>query len=387
MQYREFGESEWRVSALGFGLMRLPMLKGEPYGGRVDQREAIRMIRHSIDLGVNYLDTAYGYHGGTSEGILGKALKHGYRERVKIATKSPIWLIKRPKDFDKYLDQQLERLQTDRIDFYLFHGLNAKSWNNPVRKHGLLKRAEAAINDGRIGGIGFSFHDDFPAFKRIVDGHDDWCLCQIQYNYMDTENQAGTKGLRYASSKGLPVVIMEPLLGGRLASPPKPIRAILDKHAGVRSPADLALQWLWNQPEVSVVLSGMSTMNQLNGNIRSANRSGIGSLESDKLGLIRKITKEYRNRIPIPCTNCGYCMPCPHGVNIPENFEEYNNGMVHDDLKTARLVYNRFLDKEGRADKCKQCGKCEEKCPQRIPISRLMPKVHAVLGEGVDKKP
>lgn len=387
MQYREFGESGWKVSALGFGIMRLPTLDGKPCGRRIDREEATRMIRHAIDRGVNYLDTAYAYHGGTSEGFLGKTLKHGYRERVKIATKSPVWLIKKPNDFDRFLDQQLHRLQTDHIEFYLFHGLNGREWNDVVRKRGLLKRAKAAIRDGRIGGIGFSFHDDYAAFTKIVDGYDDWCLCQIQYNYMDTENQAGTKGLRYAASKGLPVVIMEPLLGGRLANPPRSIRAIMRSQGRGVSPADLALRWLWNQPEVSVVLSGMSTMGQVNGNLRSANRSGVGSLGRDELELIRSIKRKYREMTPIPCTKCGYCMPCPNGVDIPRNFKEYNDGFIHGDLKNARFAYKNFFAKKERASACRQCGQCEERCPQKIPIQKLMPKVHAVLGEGVTERP
>jgi predicted aldo/keto reductase-like oxidoreductase len=362
--------------------MRLPTLDGKPYGKKIDREKATRMIRHSIDQGVNYIDTAYPYHEGMSEVLLGRVLKEGYRERVKIATKSPIWLIKKSKDFDTYLDQQLERLQTGHIEFYLFHGLNGQTWKEVVKRHDLLKRAKAAVKDGRIGDIGFSFHDDFAAFKQIIDGYDDWCLCQIQYNYMDTENQAGTKGLKYAASKGLPVVVMEPLLGGKLAIPPEPIRDILRKEGRGTSPADLALQWLWNQREVSVVLRGMSTIRQVNGNLKSADRSGVGSLSPDDFELIRRIKSRYLGMVPVPCTKCGYCMPCPNGVDIPKNFELYNDGIIHDDIKDARFSYNRFFEDKEKAGACKQCGKCEEKCPQKIQIQRLMPELHAVLGEG-----
>ena len=382
VQFREFGGSGWKVSALGFGCMRLPTLDGKPYSRKIDRDKASRMIRHSIDLGVNYIDTAYAYHGGMSEVLLGKILKDGYRERVKLATKCPTWLIRKSKDFDTYLDEQLKRLQTDCIEFYLFHGINGQTWKDVVKKYSLIKRAEAAIKDGRIGGIGFSFHDDFSAFKKIVDGYDDWCLCQIQYNYMDTENQAGTKGLKYAASKGLPVVVMEPLLGGKLANPPESIRAILRDEGGGASPADVALQWLWNQREVSVVLSGMSTMRQVNGNLRSADKSGVGSLRADKLELVRHIKNRYLGMIPVPCTKCGYCMPCPHGVDIPKNFEVYNYGIIHCDLKDARSSYSRFFDKKERASACKQCGECEKKCPQKIAIQKLMTELQAVLGEG-----
>lgn len=380
MMYRRFGKFSWKVSALGFGAMRLPTSDGKPMSEKVDETESIRMVRSAIDRGVNYVDTAYPYHNGNSEIVLGKALKDGYRERIKLATKSPVWMIKKAKDFDTFLDQQIKRLQVDQIDFYLLHGLDKRRWDDVVLKLDLLKRAEAAIQDGRIKHLGFSFHDDFDAFKEMVDGYDRWALCQIQYNYMDTKNQAGTKGLKYAASKGLAIVIMEPLLGGRLANPPEPIRAILEKGSKKRSPVDLALQWVWNQPEVSVVLSGMSTMSQLDDNIGFANRSGPGRMNEKDLGLIEKIRKGYAQMLPISCTKCGYCMPCPNGVDIPRNLEVYNNGCIHDDLRTARNTYQRFMNEKERASACIQCGTCEEKCPQKIPISEWMSKVHASLG-------
>lgn len=381
MKYRTFGRLDWKVSALGFGCMRLPTVKGEPSDEKVDEAEAIRMIRLAIDQGVNYLDTAYPYHNGTSEVVLGKALEDGYRERVRVATKSPVWLIKKTEDFDTYLDEQLKRLQADYVDFYLFHGLNKKTWHDVILKFNLLSRAEAALRDGRIRFLGFSFHDDFDAFKEIVDGYDSWSFCQIQYNYMDTENQAGTKGLQYAASKGLAVVVMEPLLGGRLTNPPRPVKDILDREGKGRSPSDLALQWIWTQPEVSVILSGMSTMGQVKENIRSANRSAIDSIGKGDLELIDRIRAKYMEKIPISCTNCRYCMPCPNGVDIPSNFELYNNGFIHEDMDRARFTYSRFFEEKERASACKQCKECEEKCPQKLPISDLMTKVHATLSE------
>ncbi|MCU0851954.1 MAG: aldo/keto reductase, partial [Thermoplasmata archaeon] len=225
------------------------------------------------------------------------------------------------------------------------------------------------------------FHDDFKAFKKIVDGYRGWSFCQIQYNYMDTENQAGTKGLKYAASKGLGVIVMEPLLGGRLANPPDAIRSMIKANDRGLAPYDLALQWIWNQPEVSLILSGMTTMSQVRGNLRSADRSGVGTLGRGKEKLVQRVRERYKGMIPIPCTKCNYCMPCPHGVNIPGNFEEYNDAFIHDDLRYARMLYARFWDKKSRADACKQCRACEKKCPQKIPISTLMPKVHKVLGE------
>lgn len=382
MQYRDFGKTGWKVSALGFGAMRLPTAAGQPMTKMIKEAEAIGMIRHAVDRGVNYIDTAYGYHEQKGEALVGKALRDGYRDRVRVATKSPVWLIEKKTDFDKFLGKQLKRLGTDHIDFYLFHGLNKNAWEKTVLKHGLLKRAEKAVADGRIGGMGFSFHDDLKAFKQIVDGYDQWALAQIQYNYLDTENQAGTKGLRYAASRGIPVVIMEPLLGGRLANPPRHVRDILTLRGRKVIPYELALRWVWDQPEVATVLSGMSTMNQVRGNLRAASRSGVGDLRAEERRLIERATKKYRSMAVIGCTKCNYCMPCPHGVAIPVNFEEYNDAYVHGDLKNARRTYERFFNPKKRAGACKHCRACEKKCPQKLPISDLMAEVHAVLGEG-----
>jgi predicted aldo/keto reductase-like oxidoreductase len=382
MKYRKFGKLDWQVSALGFGLMRLPTTDGNPLSEKIDEKQAIAMIHNAIDHGVNYLDTAYVYHGGKSEVVLGKALKDGYREKVRIATKLPVWEVKQQKDFDKFLDEQLKRLGTDHIDFYLFHGLGASRWNDIVLKLNLIEPAERALADGRIRNLGFSFHDEFKVFKEIVDGYEGWTFCQIQYNYMDTKNQAGTRGLRYAASKGLGVVIMEPLLGGRLANPPKAVRAVLEKHGNGHTPADLALQWIWNKPEVSVVLSGMSASAQVEENLKSADESTPGSLSAGQLKLVDRIRKTYSSLVPVPCTKCSYCMPCKNGVNIPRNLEEYNDAFIHDDLRSARSTYTRFIPETERASACKQCKECEEKCPQKIKISELMPKVHAVLGKG-----
>jgi len=381
MRYRKFGRIGWEVSALGFGCMRFPTLDGERVSKKIDEKESTRMIRHAIDNGVNYLDTAYGYHGGRSEVLLSKVLRDGYRDKVRVATKSPIWLIEKGTDFDIYLDKQLRRMRTDHVDFYLFHGLNRKSWTNTVLKRGLIRRAEKALREGKIGHIGFSFHDDFKAFKEIVDGYDGWSFCQIQYNYMDTENQAGTKGLKYAASRGLGVIVMEPLLGGRLSNPPPDVKRAIREFDKKQSPSDIALQWIWDQPEVSLVLSGMSTMRQVRGNLRSANASGVGSLDRATRDLVSRIKKKYKEMSPIPCTKCGYCMPCPNGVDIPRNFEEYNDGYIHGDVKGARAMYQEYMSKKVRANACVQCGECEEKCPQKIKISQMMPKVHEVLGE------
>jgi len=375
VKYRPFGELHWQVSALGFGCMRFPTKDGHE---NIEEIEAGRMLRHAIDQGVNYLDTAYAYHGGNSESFVGRVLADGYREKVRLATKLPSWKIEERGDFDRYLNEQLERLQTDHIDFYLLHALKEEWWHR-LRDLGVIEWAEGAMKDGRVGHLGFSFHDDYEVFKEIVDAYD-WTFCQIQYNYMDIENQAGTRGLKYAASKGLAVVVMEPLLGGRLVDPPDPIREIWSEAPTARTPASWALQWLWHQPEVSVVLSGMTTMEHVTENIAAAERSGVGTLSDEELALVDRVRVVYRELCPIPCTQCNYCMPCPHGVDIPRNLEIYNEGIMYDKHESARRSYE-FLAEEKRASACTACFECEDQCPQDIPISQWMSQAHHVLGE------
>lgn len=379
MQYRQFGKLDWKVSALGFGAMRLPILDGK--SSNIDQAKATEMIRYAIDNGVNYFDTAYVYHDQKSEGAVGLALKDGYRERIKIATKLPIWLVKTTADFDRLLNEQLERLQTDHIDFYLLHALNKGSWQK-ILDLGLIQEAEKALADGRIRHLGFSFHDKLDTFKQIVDGYDKWTFCQIQYNFMDTEFQAGKEGLQYAAAKGLAVVIMEPLRGGKLAADIPAARPLWESAAIQRKPADWALQWLWNQPEVAVVLSGMSTLDQLKENVESAAASSIGLLSAQELELVEKVNKELTARSPIPCTACEYCLPCPHGVNIPRNFESYNNAAMYNDVNDSRMDYKMWISDPEKASECIQCDECLDKCPQQIAISTWMPVIDSVLGQG-----
>jgi predicted aldo/keto reductase-like oxidoreductase len=378
MQYRTFGKLDWRPSALGFGAMRLPVIDNDM--SRIDEEEATRMIRHAIDHGVNYVDTAYSYHQQQGEPFVGRALKDGYRERVRVATKMPTWLIEKPEDFDRYLALQLERLQVERIDFYLLHALEAARWAR-LRDLGVLDWAERQMAAGLIGYLGFSFHDSFEVFKEIVDAYDRWTLAQIQYNYMDVDYQAGQRGLRYAAAKGLAVVIMEPLRGGQLARvpPPQPVAALWATASRQRTPADWALQWLWNQPEVSLVLSGMSTMQQVEENLASADRSGVGSLSAEELALIERVRAAYRGLSPIPCTQCRYCVPCPNGVEIPHIFEIYNQVMMYDDPRTGRMLYG-WLKETQRADQCVECGQCQDACPQGIAIIEWLKKAHALLG-------
>jgi predicted aldo/keto reductase-like oxidoreductase len=377
MQYRPFGKLDWRVSALGFGCMRLPTLDGD--SSKINEPEARKMLYYAIDHGVNYVDTAYGYHGGNSELFLGRALKGQYRDKIRLATKLPCWLVKTAQDFDRLLNEQLQKLQTKHIDFYLLHSLSKSSWTK-VRDLGVLEWAQNPLADGRIGYLGFSFHDKYEVFQEIVDAYD-WTFCQIQYNYMDIEEQAGSKGLQYAAAKGLAMVIMEPIMGGFLANPPQPILELWDTAARKRTPADWALQWVWNQPEVSVVLSGMSTREQVKENVASAQASGGNVLTEEELALIARVRERYRELRPIPCTQCEYCLPCPNDVNIPHNFKLYNDGLVYGTLARVRDLYS-WMEKPARAESCLQCQECEEKCPQSIAISEWMPIVHEVLGEG-----
>ncbi|MEE8355423.1 MAG: aldo/keto reductase [Candidatus Bathyarchaeia archaeon] len=372
MNYRKFGKLDWEVSALGFGSMRFPILDGD--NSKINEPEAIKMVRHAIDNGLNYVDTAYGYHSGNSEGFVAKVLKDGYRQKVALATKLPVWLIETYEDFDKYLDEQLGKLQADRIDFYLLHGLNKTRWPK-VRDLGVTKWAEEKIAEGKIGHIGFSFHDNFEMFKEIVDAYDGWTFCQIQYNYMDVESSQkgpGVEGLKYAASKGLAVIVMEPIQGGRLAmAPPVDIQRIWDEAKTKRTGAEWALQWVWNQPEVSLVLSGMSIMRHVKENLVSAGRSGPGTLTPEELALVDRVQKKYLELGTIGCTKCDYCQPCPEGVLIPDIIEVLNQNYTSTGDET-KAAYHAAIPEVGRAVHCEQCGECEEQCPQALPIMSLM---------------
>lgn len=377
MQYRRFGKCDFEVSALGFGCMRLPVIDNDE--GKINEEEAIRIIRYAIDNGVNYIDTAYPYHKGQSELVVGKALKDGYRERVKLATKYPSWLANSYEDFDKYLNEQLDKLQTSSIDMYLVHSLTKSRWEK-LKELGVLRFLDEALKDGRIKYAGFSFHDDKETFKKIVDDYN-WTFCQIQYNYMDENYQAGTEGLEYAADKGLAVIIMEPLKGGKLAkTPPAKVQAIWNKSNVKKTPAQWALNWIWNRPEVAVVLSGMGTMEQVVENMQTASEAYPDSLTRDQLDLISEVKEAYKSLIKVDCTGCSYCMPCPAKVDIPENFELYNHGVMYDDIENSKKAYFRFLGEENRASACVKCGKCETVCPQHLSIRKHLEEVHSALG-------
>ena len=381
MQFRDFGAIDFRPSALGFGAMRLPVLPGEdgrPDFKRIDYPLATAMLRRAVDGGVNYVDTAWVYHEDQSETWLGGALADGYREKVKIATKMPVWLVKQPGDFDRMLDTQLERLQQDHIDFYLLHSLGTEHWKCVV-EHGQLDAAERALADGRIRHLGFSFHDTYEVFEEIVAATDLWEFCQIQFNYMDEDYQAGRRGLELAAARGLGVIVMEPVRGGALArNLPPQVEALWAGAPVRRSPAEWALQWVWNSPEVSFLLSGMSTMEHVEQNLEYAGRSRPGLLTSDELALVGRVRDLYRELSPIPCTACRYCMPCPQGVAIPDILELYNDAHIYGEPARQRFFYT-WLDEGERATSCTACKECEDKCPQGIAIAGWMEKAQAFL--------
>ena len=382
MQYRDFGQIDFKPSALGFGAMRLPVLTdadGKPDFKRIDYPLATEMLHKAVDAGVNYVDTAWMYHEDTSEVWLGEALKGGYRERVKIATKMPVWNVEKPSDFDRILGTQLERLQVDHVDFYLLHGLDAGHWQM-VLEHGQLASAERALADGRIGHLGFSFHDAYEEFETILAATDLWEFVQIQYNYMDEEYQAGRKGLELAAGKGLGVIVMEPVRGGALArNLPPQVQAVWDEAPVKRSPAEWALQWVWSHPEVSFLLSGMSTMEHVEDNLRSAGRSRPGLLTQEELALVARVRDLYRELSPIPCTSCRYCMPCPQGVAIPDVLELYNDAHMYDNLQRQQMAYRVFFADNERADSCTACGECVDKCPQGIDVPGWLERAQAFL--------
>lgn len=380
MLYRRMKKVPYDLSILGFGCMRLPVTKD----GRIDEAHATEMLRYAIDRGVNYVDTAYPYHNGESEPFLGRALHDGYRERVNLATKLPSWLIKSREDMDRYLNEQIRRLQTDHIDFYLVHGLMKPFWDS-LRQLDVADFLDDAIADGRIRYAGFSFHDELPLFREIVDAYD-WAFCQIQYNFMDEQYQAGTEGLQYAADKGLGIVVMEPLRGGMLTKEIPSINEIWRKAPVQRSLSEWALRWVWNHPEVTVVLSGMSSFEQVVQDVSYAENGIPDALSQEELRLFKEAEAEYKKRIRVPCTGCRYCMPCPSNVSVPECFEMYNQACMFNAPGVASFNYSIVLGgmlagSPGFASQCQECGECEEKCPQGIPIRENLKKVAEYFGK------
>jgi len=379
MLYRTMKKNGDSLSILGFGAMRLAQ-KDQ----KIDEARATRQIRDAIDQGVNYVDTAWPYHGGESELFLGRALSGGYREKIRLATKLPSWLIKAQGDMDRFLNAQLKKLNTSRIDYYLLHGLNRVLWDSLNSFHA-LEFLDKAKKDGRIVNAGFSFHGVSGDFQGIVDAYD-WEFCQIQYNYLDTETQAGKKGLEYAASKDLGVIVMEPLRGGTLGrpSPPPAVQKVWDTAQPKRSPVEWALRWVWNHPEVTSVLSGMNEESHIDENIAIARSAHPDSLTESELQLIEKAAQTYRKIMKVGCTGCGYCLPCPADVLIPTCFDTYNSMHMFNTTAEAPFMYvmrmgGSLTGKPGYASQCVECGECLERCPQQIDIPAQLEKVASEL--------
>lgn len=379
MEMRQWEQSGLKTSIFGIGCMRLPLQAGQTDSARIDEAKAIRMIRAGIDGGVTYIDTAYPYHGGNSELVVGKALQDGYRERVFLATKLPVWEVKSADDFDRLLNQQLEKLQTDHVDFYLLHALHQGTWGK-VRDLGVLEFLDRAKADGRIRYAAFSFHDQLPLFKEIIDSYA-WDMCQIQLNILDVDYQAGLAGLEYAAARGIGVVVMEPLRGGALAAHvPADIQAVWDEASEQRSGVDWAFRWLANRPEVKVILSGVSTMEQLEDNLRIFADTKPGCLTAEDEARVDRVRALYQSKIQVDCTGCEYCLPCPSGVAIPAVFRAYNQAFMIEDLASGQSSYEWLVKNHEDASLCVECGACEQVCPQHIPIIEKLKDAHAYLG-------
>jgi predicted aldo/keto reductase-like oxidoreductase len=385
MRYRKLGKTGVDASILGFGAMRLPMLgSGNPADAfdpnvPIDETEAAKMIEHAIEHGVNYFDTAYGYHGGKSEIFLGKALKK-HRSKVMIATKLPTWNVEKEADLERFFNEQLSKLGTDYIDCYLIHGLGAANWVK-MKNLGTLNFFDRLRSSGQVRFVGFSFHDEIKVFKEIVDGYD-WSMCLVQYNFYDQNYQAGQEGVAYAAAHGMGVVVMEPLRGGKLVDKiPPEVQAIWDSAPVKRSPVEWAMKWVWNQANVTTVLTGSSSLAQLAENARFAQEASAGCLSPEDQAVIDRARAAYRKMLKVDCTGCGYCMPCPSGVNIPHNFTLYNDSFLFKGAEFNAFFYNRLLAPDQRASNCNECHTCEEKCPQKINVPEALKEVHQKLGE------
>ncbi|MBQ3529942.1 MAG: aldo/keto reductase [Oscillospiraceae bacterium] len=374
MKYRKdkYGNE---ISTLGFGCMRF-----QRSGGSIDMAEAERELMAAIDAGVNYFDTAYIYPG--SEAVIGEIFaKNNVREKIYIATKLPHYLIKSREGMERLFKEHLKRLKTDYIDYYLMHMLtDVQTWEK-LKKLGILEFLEEKKASGAIRQIGFSYHGNTDMFCKLVDAYD-WDFCQIQYNYMDEHSQAGRRGLQYAHEKGLPVIIMEPLRGGKLVNRlPQKAREIFENYPVKRTPAQWAFRWLWDQKEVTCVLSGMNSMEMLSDNVKTASETEIGELGEKEQQMLKQVVSAINAGMKVGCTGCGYCMPCPKGVDIPGAFAAYNR--LASEGKFAGLK-EHFMCSAARQDStaaynCIGCGKCETHCPQGIQIRQELKNVQKAL--------
>jgi hypothetical protein len=376
MIYRKFGHTDVDVSQLVFGCMRFPLADPDD-PSKIDEDHAARMLHYALEHGVNYFDTAYPYHREQSEPFVGRTLKE-HRSDLFLATKMPMWKLESREDLDTYFNEQQERLQTNVIDMYLLHALGESHWKK-IQELDILSYVDGLLKEGKIRFAGFSFHDELPLFKKIVDAYP-WTFCLIHVNYVDTKYQAGLEGLRYAAGKGLAVEIMEPLRGGKLANRvPQEVLDIIKKTGRNQTPAQFALRWLYNMPEVNCVLSGMSTLEQVEENARFASEDHRGTLTERELDAYAEASAFYQSRTKVNCTQCGYCMPCPNHIPIAFILDLYNDVFMYDALEESQWAYSHFISPEGSAEHCKECGECEEKCPQKVPIMEALRDAHELL--------
>lgn len=374
MKMRSMEKLGVETSLLGFGCMRFPQTPE----GKIDEALTQKMIDKAISEGVNYIDTAYPYHDGQSEVVVGNVLKKYDRDSYYLATKLPVWLVNTVEDVDKYLEEQLSKLQTDHIDFYLMHAMGKERWDKMV-KIGCVERLAELKKQGKIRYMGFSFHDKYEVFEEILN-YCDWDFCQIQLNYMDAEEQAGLKGYQLAVDKGIPVVVMEPVKGGSLAVFAEDITAKLKELDQEATPASYALRWVGSLPGVKVILSGMSSMEQVEDNLRTF--KDFKPLSEKEQEVIRQVTEILRSRVQNGCTGCRYCMPCPAGVDIPGCFAAWNTYHMYQNYNAVSWNWEVSLGDAHKPVNCVQCGKCEAQCPQKIAIREDLKKVQADL----DKK-
>lgn len=375
MQYRFMTKDQVKIFSLGFGCMRFPVRNQD--NSDIDVAQTDEMLSFAIEQGVNYLDTAYVYHDEKSEEYLGNFLKKIDRSKVYIATKLPMWLCNEYADYEKYLDIQRMRLGVEQIDFYLLHSLGKDSFEK-MKELNVFRFLDEMKKCGKIKYAGFSFHDEYEFFPSIVDSYD-WDFCQIQLNYLDIHYQAGLAGLKYCHEKGISVVVMEPLKGGKLASVPSEVEQIFDQLPDKRTPAEWAQRFLYAQEGVSLILSGMSHLDQVRENIQIAKANTSTPLSDQEKEAFRYAKAFFDQRIQINCTTCGYCMPCPTGVNIPGVFTRYNESYVFDCLEDNQKSYRKLIDQEKDASRCVACGQCETLCPQHLEIIEGLEKADAIL--------
>ena len=380
MNYRKYGKLNYEVSALGMGCMRLPRIykDGKAY---VDLEKAFELIRYAVSQGINYFDTAYGYHNQTSEAVLGEALDGGLRQKVKIATKQPVWAMKTQTDIRRNLENTLKKLRTDYIDVYLIHNINPACWDE-VQRRDIYREYEKFRDEGLIKAIGFSYHGDAELFQQVLDAYP-WDMCQIQQNFLDTDREATETAYTLAGQKGCALVIMEPLRGGGLAKASSAVQALYDDYPIKRSPVEWAFRHLLDYEPVSTILSGVTTMEQLKENIAIMSQPDAipGCLSAADINLLRNVKAAYDAISIIPCTDCEYCMPCQHGVDIPRVFGLYNDAVRFENFDPSKRGYWFAALMGCDVSRCRECGDCIQKCPQRIDVmSQLKFAHHALSG-------